>query len=101
MNKLKIPQNHSGVSKTLRLPEDLVDNIQILANIKNLSFISSIIKLSFFIIIAKFKINHTTKNKLAFFANLFFVSFLISIILAIKKQRFYIKSVCDGAAEGI
>lgn len=38
MNKLKIPQNHSGISKTLRLPEDLVDDIQILANIKNLSF---------------------------------------------------------------
>ena len=38
MNKLKIPQNHSGISKTLRLPEDLVDNIQILANMKNLSF---------------------------------------------------------------
>ena len=38
MNKLKIPQNHSGISKTLRLPEDLVDEIQILANMKNLSF---------------------------------------------------------------
>jgi len=38
MNKLKIPQNHSGISKTLRLPEDLVDDIQILANMKNLSF---------------------------------------------------------------
>lgn len=38
MNKLKIPQNHSGISKTLRLPEDLVDEIQILADMKNLSF---------------------------------------------------------------
>ena len=38
MNKLKIPENHSGVSKTLRLPENIVDNIQNLANIKNLSF---------------------------------------------------------------
>ena len=38
MNKLKIPENHSGVSKTLRLPENIVDDIQILANIKNLSF---------------------------------------------------------------
>ncbi len=38
MNKLKIPENHSGITKTLRLPEDLVDNVQILANIKNLSF---------------------------------------------------------------
>ena len=38
MNKLKIPENHSGVSKTLRLPENLVDDIQNLANLKNLSF---------------------------------------------------------------
>ena len=38
MNKLKIPENHSGVSKTLRLPENIVDDIQNLANIKNLSF---------------------------------------------------------------
>lgn len=27
MNKLRIPQNHSGVSKTLRLPENLVDDV--------------------------------------------------------------------------
>ena len=27
MNKLKIPENHSGVSKTLRLPENIVNNI--------------------------------------------------------------------------
>mgnify|MGYP004605610645 CR=1 FL=1 len=38
MNKLKIPENHSGISKTLRLPENIVDNIQRLANLKNLSF---------------------------------------------------------------
>ena len=25
MNKLKIPQNHSGISRTLRLPENIVD----------------------------------------------------------------------------
>ena len=38
MNKLKIPENHSGVSKTLRLPENIVDDVQNLANLKNLSF---------------------------------------------------------------
>lgn len=38
MNKLKIPGNHSGVSKTLRLPEDLVEDLQNLANLKKLSF---------------------------------------------------------------
>ena len=38
MNKLKIPENHSGVSKTLRLPENIVDDVQRLANLKNLSF---------------------------------------------------------------
>jgi len=38
MNKLKIPENHSGVSKTLRLPEDLVEDLQNLANLKKLSF---------------------------------------------------------------
>ena len=45
MNKLKIPENHSGISKTLRLPEDIVDNIQNLANIKNLSFNRIVISL--------------------------------------------------------
>ena len=29
MKKLKIPKNHSRVSKTLRLPENLVEDIQI------------------------------------------------------------------------
>lgn len=38
MNTLKIPQNHSGISKTLRLPENVVDSIQNLADKKNLSF---------------------------------------------------------------
>ena len=42
MNKLKIPENHSGVSKTLRLPENIVDNIQ---NLKNLSFNKVVISL--------------------------------------------------------
>ena len=45
MNKLKIPENHSGVSKTLRLPENIVDDIQNLANIKNLSFNKTVISL--------------------------------------------------------
>ena len=38
MNKLKIPENHSGVSKTLRLPENIVADIPNLAHIKHLSF---------------------------------------------------------------
>ena len=45
MNKLKIPENHSGISKTLRLPEDIVDDVQMLANIKNLSFNKIVISL--------------------------------------------------------
>lgn len=45
MNKLKIPENHSGVSKTLRLPENLVEDIQNLANLKNLSFNRVVISL--------------------------------------------------------
>lgn len=45
MNKLKIPENHSGISKTLRLPENIVDDIQKLANIKNLSFNRVVISL--------------------------------------------------------
>ena len=45
MNKLKIPENHSGVSKTLRLPENIDDDIQNLANIKNLSFNKIVISL--------------------------------------------------------
>ena len=45
MNKLKIPENHSGISKTLRLPENVVDDIQNLANIKKLSFNRVVISL--------------------------------------------------------
>ena len=45
MNKLKIPENHSGVSKTLRLPENLVEDVQFLADLKNLSFNKTIISL--------------------------------------------------------
>lgn len=45
MNKLKIPENHSGVSKTLRLPENIVNDIQNLANLKNLSFNKIVISL--------------------------------------------------------
>ena len=45
MNKLKIPENHSGVSKTLRLQENIVEDIQNLANLKNLSFNKVVISL--------------------------------------------------------
>ena len=45
MIKLKIPENHSGISKTLRLPENIVEDIQNLANIKNLSFNKVVISL--------------------------------------------------------
>lgn len=45
MNKLKIPENHSGISKTLRLPENIVEDVQHLATLKNLSFNKTIITL--------------------------------------------------------
>ena len=45
MNKLKIPENHSGISKTLRLPENIVEDVQNLADLKNLSFNRTIISL--------------------------------------------------------
>ena len=45
MNTLKIPENHSGISKTLRLPENIVDDVQNLADLKNLSFNKTIISL--------------------------------------------------------
>lgn len=45
MKKLKIPKNHSGVSKTLRLPENLVNDIQILSDLKNVSFNKVVIEL--------------------------------------------------------
>ena len=38
MQKLKIPKSHSGIRKTLRLPENLVKDIQNLAEMKNISF---------------------------------------------------------------
>lgn len=38
MNKLKIPKNHTGISKTLRLPENIVDEVQNLSDLKNISF---------------------------------------------------------------
>ncbi len=44
MKKLKIPENHSGITKTLRLPEDIVYNIQEIADKKNLSFNKVIIE---------------------------------------------------------
>lgn len=37
MDSLKIPQSHIGVSKTLRLPADVVADIEALADIKNTS----------------------------------------------------------------
>ena len=62
MNKLKIPENHSGISKTLRLPENIVDDVQNLANIKNLSFNRVVISL------LEFSLNNlddTDKNEIA------------------------------------
>ena len=45
LQKLKIPRNHSGITKTLRLPENLVNDIQLLANSKNISFNKAVIEL--------------------------------------------------------
>lgn len=45
MNKLKIPENHSGISKTLRLPDNVIEDIQKLADNKNLSFNRTVIAL--------------------------------------------------------
>lgn len=45
MNSLKIPENHSSVSKTLRLPDNIVEDVQNLATIKNLSFNKTVITL--------------------------------------------------------
>lgn len=45
MDRLKIPKNHSGISKTLRLPENIVNDVQNLANIKKLSFNRIVISL--------------------------------------------------------
>ena len=45
MQKLKIPRNHSGITKTLRLPENLINDIQILADLKNISFNKAVVEL--------------------------------------------------------
>ena len=45
MNRLKIPENHSGISKTLRLPDNVIEDIQKLADNKNLSFNKTVIAL--------------------------------------------------------
>lgn len=37
MEKLKIPESHIGISKTLRLPENVVTDLQALASMKNTS----------------------------------------------------------------
>jgi hypothetical protein len=37
MDGLKIPQSHAGISKTLRLPADVIEDIQALSDIKNTS----------------------------------------------------------------
>ena len=37
MESLKIPQGHVGISKTLRLPENIVEDIEALSEIKNTS----------------------------------------------------------------
>ena len=64
MNKLKIPENHSGVSKTLRLPENIVEDIQNLANIKNLSFNKTIISLLEFSLDTLDELDASTLDKL-------------------------------------
>ena len=38
MKKLKIPKNNSGITKTIRIPENIEEEIQELANMKDLSF---------------------------------------------------------------
>ena len=63
MNKLKIPENHSGVSKTLRLPEDIVDKVQNLANLKNLSFNRVVISL------LEFGLNNLDEKDLEYLQN--------------------------------
>ena len=45
MRKLKISKNHSGISKTLRLPENIVADIQLLSDYKNISFNKIVIEL--------------------------------------------------------
>ena len=64
MNSLKIPENHSGVSKTLRLPENIVDDVQNLANLKNLSFNKTVISL------IQFSINNLDESDKSYLENL-------------------------------
>ena len=45
MQKLKIPKNHSGITKTLRLPENLIKDIKIKKKIKNISFNKAVVEL--------------------------------------------------------
>ncbi len=45
MNKLKIPEGYIAINKTLRLPENMVDTVQALANLKNISFNRAVITL--------------------------------------------------------
>lgn len=45
MNKLKIPVEYTAINKTLRLPENMVDTVQALANLKNISFNRAVITL--------------------------------------------------------
>lgn len=45
MKALKIPKNNSGISKTLRLPENIVKDVQILSDMKNISFNKTVIEL--------------------------------------------------------
>ncbi|MBO5179249.1 MAG: hypothetical protein J6B87_02755 [Clostridia bacterium] len=44
MNKLKIPENNSGETKTLRIPSDIVKKIDFLASKKNISFNKAVIE---------------------------------------------------------
>ena len=37
MESLKIPQSHTGVSKTLRIPSDIIEDIEALSELKNKS----------------------------------------------------------------
>ncbi len=45
MKALKIPKNNSGISKTLRLPENIVKDVQMLSDMKNISFNKTVIEL--------------------------------------------------------
>lgn len=44
MNKLKIPENNSGETKTLRIPSDIVEKIEFLASKKKISFNKAVIE---------------------------------------------------------